>query len=270
MAPDAAAWPSLVAGSVLLRPYVFIFLAAFLLLASRHLGPRRAVGWLAWGWGVAFAAEYFSTRVGVPFGLYHYTGKTVGRELFISNVPVFDSLSFPFLAYASYCLACWTLRRTGGPATAALAGALMMFLDVVVDPLAVRGERWFLGDLFYYAEPGIYFGVPLSNFAGWLLVGWAVVGGYLWIARDGSRPGGSPRGGIGLYYGVLLTNLVITGWIGERLLLAAGILLHLAVFLILYRTRAALTPRGSAEAPRGGNRAGPDHHRAKRGGFLTG
>ena len=65
----------------------------------------------------------------------------------------------------------------------ALSGALMTLLDVVIDPLAVRGERWFLGHLFTYPEGGLYFGVPLSNFAGWLLVGWVTVGGYVWAAR---------------------------------------------------------------------------------------
>ncbi len=48
---------------------------------------------------------------------------------------------------------------------------MMMLLDVVIDPLAVRGDRWFLGRVFDYPSGGVYFGVPLSNFAGWLLVG---------------------------------------------------------------------------------------------------
>jgi len=52
-----------------------------------------------------------------------------------------------------------------------VTGVLMMALDVVIDPLAVRGDRWFLGQVFTYAEPGIYFGVPCSNFAGWVIVG---------------------------------------------------------------------------------------------------
>ena len=119
----------------------------------------------------------------------------MGRELFVSNVPFFDSLSFPFLAYASFCLARWALGQAHGWAPAALAGALMMLLDVVVDPLAVLGDRWFLGRVFYYAEPGIYFGVPLSNFAGWFLVGWVIVGGYLWVAGRRPRALGSPLGG---------------------------------------------------------------------------
>ena len=70
-----------------------------------------------------------------------------------------------------------------------LAGVLMMLLDVVIDPLAVRGDRWFLGRIFYYAEAGVYFGVPLSNFAGWLVVGWVTVGGYLAVTGKTDRPG---------------------------------------------------------------------------------
>lgn len=252
MGQQVADWPSLLAGTLLLRPYVFIFLAIFFVLAGRDLGWRRASGWFGWGWAVAFAAEYASTRTGIPFGLYHYTGETAWRELFISNVPFFDPLSFPFLAYASYCLARWSLGQARGWAPAALTGVLMMLVDVVVDPLAVRGESWFLGRIFYYAEPGTYFGVPLSNFVGWFLVGWAIAGGYLWVVGRGAEAPGSPLGGIGLYYGVVLFNLGITGWIGERTLLGAGILVHVAVFLLVYALNTILATRGwTDERPAG-------------------
>ncbi len=70
----------------------------------------------------------------------------------------------------------------------------MTLLDVVIDPLAVRGERWFLGHLFTYPEGGLYFGVPLSNFGGWLLVGWATVGGYVWRAGDAAAGLAPARG----------------------------------------------------------------------------
>jgi putative membrane protein len=233
---DAVA--TLLAGTVALRPYVVGFLAFFLVAGTRDLGRVRTLGFLLWGFLVPLGAELLSTRVGVPFGLYHYSGETTGAELFLANVPFFSPLSFPFLAYASFCLA----RRALGPGGAgsragrlrlvALSGALMTLLDVVIDPLAVRGGRWFLGHIFAYPEGGIYFGVPLSNFAGWLLVGWATVGGYVWVAGAG-RPG-SPRLGIALYYLVLAVNLTVTLWIGELRIASAGIVVHIAVFLLLY------------------------------------
>jgi len=232
MAPSPPSLGHLLLGTLTLRPYVFAFLAAFAVAAGRDLGPWRTIGFLVWGFLVAFAAEYASTRVGIPFGLYHYTGDTRGIELFVSNVPFFDSLSFPFLAYASFCLARHALGIARGWRVVLVSGALMMLLDVVIDPLAVRGDRWFLGRIFYYPDPGAYFGVPLANFGGWLIVGWLIVGGYVLAARDAGL--GRPGLGIGLYYGVLLFNLALTWWIGEPVLLGAGILIHIATFLLLY------------------------------------
>jgi uncharacterized membrane protein len=242
---------ALLAGTSVLRPYVVGFLAFFLVAGARDIGRTRTLGFLLWGFLVALGAELWSTRAGLPFGLYHYTGETSGAELFLSNVPFFSPLSFPFLAYASFCLA----RRALGPGrTEGRAGrlrlvagsaALMTLLDVVIDPLAVRGGRWFLGHLFTYPQGGIYFGVPLSNFAGWLLVGWATIGGYVWVTGD-TRPG-RPRLGITLYYLVLAVNLTVTLWIGEILIAAAGIVVHLAVFLLLYNVSRVSLGRWSAE-----------------------
>ena len=232
---EVAAAGALVWGTVSLRSYVVVFLAAFLVLAARDLGVRRAAACLVWGWAVAFAAEYASTRVGLPFGLYHYTGATVGRELYLSNVPLFDPLSFPFLAYASWCLVRWASGRTEGVAAAGLSGILMMLLDVVIDPLAVRGERWFLGQIFFYPEGGVYFGVPLSNFFGWAIVGWVIVAGYVRVAAGSPPPRGSVRLGAGLYYGVFLFSWILTVLIGEPLLAAAGFLIHGALFLVFWK-----------------------------------
>jgi uncharacterized membrane protein len=267
MSFDAAAWSSLLTATIVQRPYVFTFLTVFLVLAGRDLGWLRAGAWLGWGFVVAFCAEYASTRIGFPFGLYHYTGATMGQEIFIGNVPFFDPLSFPFMAYASYCLARWTLQQATGWKPVITAGALMMFLDVVIDPLAVRGDRWFLGRVFYYSEPGVYFGVPLSNFMGWALVGSVIVGGHLWALGRQTRPLGSPAGGIGLYYGVLCFMLLTTGRIGEWRLLGAGILVHVAVILILYGWRARSASRGWAGVPRGVAPTPASHTLPDKGGF---
>ena len=251
MANSISSVVTLLAGTFVLRPYVIGFLAFFLAAGIRDLGRARTLGFLLWGFLVALVAELSSTRVGVPFGLYHYTGETAGLELFLSNVPFFSPLSFPFLAYASFSLARqalgpgWAGTRAGRLRTVALSGVLMALLDVVIDPLAVRGGRWFLGHLFTYPEGGVYFGVPLSNFVGWLLVGWATVGGYVWATED--TRSGSPRLGLTLYYLVLAVNLTVTLWIGEILIAAAGIVVQGVVFLLLYNLSRVSPVRWSAE-----------------------
>ncbi len=233
----------LVLGTLVLRPYVFAFVACFLVAGALDLGWRRTLVFAAWVWPLVWAAEFASTRVGVPFGLYHYTGATRGRELYVADAPLMDSLSFTFLAYASFCLARGALGRRAGPWPLALAGGvLMMLLDVVIDPIAVRGDRWFLGRIFYYVDGGAYFGVPLSNFAGWALVGTLAIGGYLVLTRDGR--GIRPEPGMALYYAVLAFNLAITVWISEWVLVGLGVLLHAATAAALFavRRRPAIGP----------------------------
>jgi Carotenoid biosynthesis protein len=249
----------LLIGTLVLRPYVFGFLAAFLVAGTMDLGWRRTLLFGGWVGPVAWLAEFSSTRTGIPFGLYHYTGNTHGQELFLADVPLMDCLSFTFLAYAAFCLARAVHPRASpaasAPVVALVAGVLMMVLDVVIDPLAVRGDRWFLGRIFYYPEGGVYFGVPVSNFVGWMIVGMVGVGGYLcligWREGRGSDPSGLTVGaggqvepafdgygkgvwpGIALYYAVLAFNLVVTGWIGEWLLLGVGVAVHAVTAVIL-------------------------------------
>lgn len=258
-------------GSIVLRPYVFGFLAIYLTGAAAAWGWRRAVTFTVWAGAVAFGAEWSSTRVGVPFGLYHYTGATAGRELYLANVPLFDPLSFTFLAYASLGLAGQLLGVDGGAGPGApdrgrsppnlgaclrlagLAGLLMMWLDVVIDPLAVRGDRWFLGRIFYYPEPGWYFGVPIANFLGWVIVGaaiacgWTVLGSRVGGTRPawGARLPGHGRQAAGLYYLVLAFNLSVTAAVAEPALLWAGILLHVPLAVVVVcslRTREQTGP----------------------------
>ena len=232
-------------GSIVLRPYVFGFLAVYLTAAAAAWGWRRAVAFTVWAGGLAFAAEWSSTRTGVPFGLYHYTGVTAGRELYLSNVPFFDPLSFAFLAYASLGLAGQLLGagiQTAGVRDArarlrlaGLAGFLMMWLDIVIDPLAVRGHQWFLGRIFYYPRPGWYFGVPAANFVGWLIVGAAIAWGWTVIGPrvGGRRPAwgrrwpGHGAQAVGLYYLVLAFNLAVTAAVAEPALFWVGVLLHM-------------------------------------------
>ncbi|HEX2056180.1 MAG TPA: carotenoid biosynthesis protein [Nitrospiraceae bacterium] len=248
--------------TIIFRPYVFIFLAAFLFSAVKLLGwPRTWRFWLA-SWITAFACEFSSTRTGIPFGWYHYTGSTVGQELYLSNVPFMDSLSFSFLLYASYCLALlFTLplanaadgsssvlpalrfdrfSRTSWP-VALLTVLFFAMIDMVIDPAALRGDRWFLGKIYYYPEPGVHFGVPIANYIGWAVVGTLSL--LVYFPLDRRFPAAVPTHqpstatvlllGCGLYYGVLIFNLAVTFWIGESLQGTTGVLLYLPITVLL-------------------------------------
>jgi putative membrane protein len=122
---------------------------------------------------------------------------------------------------------------------AAVTGLLMMWLDLVIDPLAVRGDRWFLGRIFYYPDPGWYFGVPLANFAGWAGLGAtiALASQRLDRAVGGAAPAGGTRvpgaGPVVLYYLVLAFNLALTAAVAEPLLFWVGVGLHVPLALLV-------------------------------------
>jgi putative membrane protein len=169
-----------------------------------------------------------------------------------------DPLSFTFLLYASYCLALLFLlpgtrpvdssrlvslvfdptARTSRPVLG-LASLLFTFIDMVIDPLALRGDRWFLGRLYYYADPGIHFGVPVANYVGWAIVGVISLTIYVSIDRRSPPLGPMDTGqrsvtgpvllGCGIYYGVLAFNLAVAFWIDEPLLGVAGLLMYIPI-----------------------------------------
>lgn len=261
----------LVLKTISFRPYVFIFLAAFLFSAIKLIGwPRTWRFWLI-SWATAFVCEFSSTRNGIPFGWYFYNGSTVGQELYFSNVPFMDSISFSFLLFAAYCVALGLLlpfdsspRVEHAPlrplqfdvetrtswAVFALTAFLFAFIDMVIDPVALRGDRWFLGKIYDYPVPGRHFGVPFANYIGWAVVGLISLAGY--FALDRRLPSFSPHQpitqrlllGVGLYYGVLAFNLGMTFWIGETFMGMSGLLMHLPllILLIIRLTRVNTSP----------------------------
>ena len=255
-------FPILFFKTILFRPYVFVFLAAFLLASIQLLGwPRTWRFWLIC-WATACICDFSSTRNGIPFGWYHYNGSTVGQELYFSNIPFMDSLSFSFLLYAAYCVTlCFLLpiRRSSDRSrrwltalhfdlstrtswSVLLVTALFYaFIDMVIDPVALRGDRWFLGKIYYYPDPGTHFGVPLANYVGWAMVGLISLSIYFQFDRRLPQIPLPTNGsvttplllGVGLYYGVLAFNLGVTFWIGEPLLGLTGLLMYIPPTVLL-------------------------------------
>ncbi|MFQ5445286.1 MAG: carotenoid biosynthesis protein, partial [Nitrospinales bacterium] len=107
---------SLLWGTVLLRPYVFVFLAIYLTIAILNMGLARSLIFTVLAYLIAFLSEYSSTRNGFPYGFYSYIDTTRGQELWITNVPFMDSLSYSFLSYISYTFSTllWSRLKISG------------------------------------------------------------------------------------------------------------------------------------------------------------
>lgn len=225
--------------TILHRPYVFAFLAAFLLIGGLNRGWGRTILFLVLGLSVAFLSEVSSIRNGFPYGMYHYVDENLADEIVFLGVPVWDSLSYSFLAYASYEVTDFFWRRRANKVATwvpGIAAVMMVLLDVVADPLAVQGHRWFLGRIFFYPQGGAYFGVPLSNFFGWLLVALVILYGYFLLERIFFRappPRRMPWLGPAFYWGILAFNLAITFWIGEWVLGLVGAGIHLTAYRLV-------------------------------------
>lgn len=235
-------------GTFTMRPYVFAFFAVFLLACVPHVGWKKTLTFTGAGYMIAFISEKLSITTGFPYGWYYYIDTTKTKELWIWGVPFFDSFSYVFLTYCSYTTALLILsplatrgadlitletraiRRSG--AALVLGAFLQTFLDIIIDPVAYQGHRWFLGQIYGYREPGTHFGIPLSNYAGWLLTSLVLVAVFQFIDRRHQETE-APRGispmpfrsllGPVLYLSVLLFNWAVTFWIGERLIAITGI-----------------------------------------------
>ncbi len=252
-------------GTFTCRPYVFAFFGAYLLAAVLHLGWRAVLSFTAVGYLISFVSELSSINNGFPYGWYYYIDATSNRELWIVGVPFFDSLSYVFLCYCSYSTALLILAPLRGwrwnlvpletcalrkSTSVLLLGSLLQtYLDIIIDPVSLLGNRWFLGQIYGYREQGHHFGVPLSNYLGW----WLVSGFMIFaLQRFASRAVGSqvPVGikplpfkallGPILYLSVIAFNLTMAALIGEMTIAVSGlfiVLLPLVICLITMRRR---------------------------------
>jgi len=111
--------------------------------------------------------ENIGILTGFPFGHYEFL-QLMGPQLL--HVPILLGLAYIGMAYVSWTLARLILATHPIPAglqliaIPLLAGVIMTGWDFAQDPVwstLLHAWRW--------RDGGIWFGVPLTNFAGWLL-----------------------------------------------------------------------------------------------------
>lgn len=139
-----------------LAPFLMA-LPAFIAL-FRYLGPRRAGLSLLAVSVFAYAIETFGVITGFPYGSFRY-GDALGPRV-LDFVPYLLPVTYVPLVIGAFA-ATWNPRR---PILSVFGAALVLTLiDGVLDPGAVALDFWI------WEENGFYYGVPLSNYFGWLI-----------------------------------------------------------------------------------------------------
>lgn len=142
---------------------VSLFFLASLADTGRVHGLRGAITLAAVAGGGGLVAESVGVATGWPFGHYAYTG-TLGTELV--GVPVIVPMAWVMMAWPALVVGRTLMRR--GPAVVAVAAYALTAWDVFLDPQMVAAGHWNWLD----PHPSLPLipGIPLSNYAGWLLV----------------------------------------------------------------------------------------------------
>lgn len=203
---------------------VLIALPSFVAFFA-YLGPRRAALSILAVSAFAYAIESVGVATGFPYGAFSYNDALGPR--FLGLVPYLLPVTYVPLVIGAVAAA-WSPRS---PVPHVLLSALLLVaIDAVLDPGAAALGFW------SWPEGGPYYGVPLTNFAGWLLSGAASAALLLFVASPQTSP---PPGA--LDSAVLATAF----WTGVALFssLALPMLLGIVLFAFLLYRRSRLRPQ---------------------------
>jgi uncharacterized membrane protein len=147
--------------------------------ARARAGVRRSIAMLLTGFLTAFTFEFLGSRYGFLFGHYDYTD-LLGFKL-LGEVPALVPTSWFMMLYPSWKIAEVLAGRAPRQIPVRLArvvigAAAMTAWDLSLDP------RWVADGAWIWPNGGAYFGIPLSNFAGWFVT--AAVIFMIWTALD--------------------------------------------------------------------------------------
>jgi len=181
------------------------------------LGWRRALMFFAITAMVSWGYEQIGVETGMVYGKYHYTD-VLGAKL--GHVPIIIPVAWFMMIYPSFIIA--SLITSGSISKnqnkisqviwLSIASAVVMTVwDLVIDPyLSGPTQRAWV-----WESGGQYFGVPLQNFAGWLLTTFTVYFLYLVFERRMTRYNSSLTKQIMvmpiLAYGMMMISNIIPG-----------------------------------------------------------
>ncbi|MET0187606.1 MAG: carotenoid biosynthesis protein [Pseudonocardia sediminis] len=164
---------------------VVVFAAASLADCARVHGYLSALALAVVAGGGGLFVESLGLRTGFPFGEYHYTG-TLGPELF--GVPLVVPLAWTMMAWPALVVGRTLCTRT--VPVVLTAGLALASWDVFLDAQMVAAGHWY----WTHPDPALPLvpGIPLTNYAGWVLVA-VVICGALHLVLGGGPDGRRSR-----------------------------------------------------------------------------
>ena len=148
---------------------VVVFFLASTSHALVHRGARWTGGYVLVTGVLGLLAEAVGTATGFPFGAYDYAD-SLGPKLL--GVPVVIPLAWGMFAYP--CLVVGQALARTALGAAAVGGLALASWDLFLDPQMVEAGHWRFHSV-TAALPGAP-GIPVSNYLGWLLVAWLMLG----------------------------------------------------------------------------------------------
>jgi putative membrane protein len=143
-------------------------------------GFKTALLFFASGASISLGTELIGTTTGLLFGNYTYTER-MGYKLF-GHVPWLIPVAWCSMLYPAWCVSGYVLRGASCVDYAAtptqhairitLASLALTAWDLSLDPRMVQDGNW------VWHDGGFYFGVPLSNYVGWVVTAGLVYGGW--------------------------------------------------------------------------------------------
>ncbi len=155
--------------------FVLVLWAPCAYALVQWLGFKRAALILIALGAFAVGIETFAVKTGWPYGSFDY-GDKIGVKYF-GVTPWTVPFAWSPLVLGAMALAARHARTLG--ALCIVATLFLMLFDGVLDPGAVDQEFW------KYDAGGLYYGVPLSNFGGWIVSG--LIGAALFSWGSGKR-----------------------------------------------------------------------------------
>lgn len=162
---------------VLLFPTLSLLIHSFLSLTI-----PKAIMFISLASLTGLFFEVWGLHSGVVFG-GHYIYRQSDFMLF--NVPYIVPIYWAVFIYTSYCLTnsflFWNHKNKPSklqnnfffiPLLIAFDGIFTVIIDLIMDPLQVHSGAW------TWLEKGPYFGIPIGNFVGWIIVAILVTGIY--------------------------------------------------------------------------------------------